>query len=125
MKTVVCKADELGPGEFTSAQLGPIPVVVIRASDGNLSALAAKCLHQGGRLDKGRLYQRTVNASEVGSYVDDPTREVIKCPWHGYEYDVRDGRTVFDPSRCLQTFRVSEQEGEIVVELGQPNAQSA
>lgn len=122
MKTVVCRTDEIGPGELKPAQLGSIRVVVIRASDGRLSALAAKCLHQGGPLDKGRVYKHTVSTTEVGDYVTDPEREVLKCPWHGYEYDIRNGRTVFDETRCLQTFHVSEDDGQVTVELRQAEA---
>ncbi len=122
MKTVVCRTEELGPGELKPAELGPIKVVVIRASDGTLSALAAKCLHQGGPLDKGRLYKHTLASGEVGEYSTDPEREVLKCPWHGYEYDIRNGQMVVDASRCLQTFHVSEDDGQVTVELQQAKA---
>lgn len=120
MKEVVCGKDELQPGQMAPVQLGPIRVVVIRATDGTLHGLAAKCLHQGGPLDKGRLYDHTVTASDVGEYVMDPGREILKCPWHGYEYDIRTGQTVFDETRCLQTFTVREEGDDITVELGAP-----
>src|SRR2546430_11620772 len=54
---IVCRTHELGPGEIMSGQVGPFPVVVIRANDGTLHAMVAKCLHQGGPLDKGKLYE--------------------------------------------------------------------
>ena len=66
MKQVLCRKDELAPGEIKKAQLGPIPVVVIRARDGNLYALTAKCLHQGGPLETGKLYEYMAPATEVG-----------------------------------------------------------
>lgn len=122
MKQVVCHKDELAPGQMTPAQLGPIRVVVIRAMDGTLHALAAKCLHQGGPLDRGRLYAHTLTTDDVGQYAIDPEREILKCPWHGYEYDIRTGQTVFDETRCLQTFNVREEDAQITVELGVPGA---
>ena len=103
-------------------QLGPIRVVVIRAKDGTLHGLAAKCLHQGGPLERGRLYDHTETTSGVGEYAVDPHREILKCPWHGYEYDIRTGQTVFDENRCLQTFTVREEGGQITVELGAPSS---
>lgn len=118
MKQVVCRTDELSPGHMKAAQLGPIRVVVVRAMDGSLHALAAKCLHQGGPLDQGMVYDHTASTSNVGDYLIEPDREVIKCPWHGYEYDIRTGQTVFDETRCLQTFVSREEGDEIVVELG-------
>ncbi len=120
MKQVVCRKEELGPGEVISGQVGPIPVVVIRASDGSLYALIAKCLHQGGPLDKGKLYDHMTPVDDVGCYVPDKAHEILKCPWHGFEYDIRTGCVVADPSRRLQQFTVLEEGDEIVVELAPP-----
>lgn len=117
MKETVCHKDELAPGQMKAAQLGPIRVVVVRAMDGSLHALAAKCLHQGGPLELGRLYEHTTTSKDVGEYVMDTGREILKCPWHGYEYDIRTGRTVFDETRCLQTFISREEGDQITVEL--------
>jgi nitrite reductase/ring-hydroxylating ferredoxin subunit len=125
MKQVVCRVDELGPGELRSSQVGPIPVVVIRASDGTLYALVAKCLHQGGPLDKGKLYEHMSSVDAVGEYVPDKTHEILKCPWHGFEYDIRTGCVIADPSRRLQQFTVREEGDEIVVELAPPTPAAA
>lgn len=122
MKQTVCHKDELAPGQMKPAQLGPIQVVVVRAMDGSLHALAAKCLHQGGPLDRGKLYEHTVTTDDVGQYVMDADREILKCPWHGYEYDIRTGQTVFDETRCLQTFVTREEGDQVVVELATQGA---
>jgi nitrite reductase/ring-hydroxylating ferredoxin subunit len=45
-------------------------------------------------------------------------RDVIKCPWHGYEYDVRSGCALFDRRRRVRAVRVRERGGRIVAELG-------
>lgn len=119
MKQVVCRKDELNPGCMTRAQLGPIKVAVIRTRNGSLHAVAAKCLHQGGPLDLGRLYDHHATG-EVGEYTVDFDRTVLKCPWHGYEYDVSTGSTVFDEKRCVPTFVAREDGDDIVVELGSP-----
>lgn len=120
MRQVVCRKHELNPGEIVKAQLGPIPVVVIRANDGTLHALVAKCLHQGGPLDKGKLYEHVTTVENVGEYVPDKGCEILKCPWHGYEYDIRTGCVVSDPSRRLQQFTVLEEGDEIIVEMAPP-----
>ena len=112
MRTVVCRKDELLPGSVTGAQVGPIRIAVVRARDGSLHALAGKCLHQGGPLELGPTYAHHATTDDVGEYVVDGDTDVLKCPWHGYEYDVRTGRTVFDENRCLPRFAVHE-DGEI------------
>jgi nitrite reductase/ring-hydroxylating ferredoxin subunit len=120
VKRVVCPASELANGGMRQAQVGPVRVVVIRSEDGSLHALAAKCLHQGGPLEYGRLYEHHATTKDTGEYQVDPGREVLKCPWHGYEYDIRTGCTVFDPSRAVPTFPVYEEGGQIIVQLGVP-----
>ena len=116
MKQVVCRTSELAPGELTRGQVGPIPVVVIRSKDGTLRAMVAKCLHQGGPLDKGKLYEH-MTPGALGEYVPKENCEVLKCPWHGYEYETSTGCVVADPSRRLQLIAVREEGDEIVVEL--------
>ena len=100
-------------------------MVVIRASDGTLHALVAKCLHQGGPLDTGKLYEHMTPGDELGEYVPKEGCEVLKCPWHGYEYDIRTGCVIADPSRRLQQIAVREEGDEIVVELTPPRTETA
>jgi nitrite reductase/ring-hydroxylating ferredoxin subunit len=125
MKQVVCRTSELGPGELTRTQVGPIPVVVIRASDGTLHGLVAKCLHQGGPLDKGKLYEHMTPGVDLGEYIPKEGCEILKCPWHGYEYDIRTGCVIADPSRRLQQIAVREEGEEIVAELVPPTPSPA
>lgn len=126
MGQVVCRKQELVPGQMISRQVGPIPVVVIRANDGTLHAMVAKCLHQGGPLGKGKLYEHMSPTDGVGEYVPaDNGYEILKCPWHGFEYDIRTGCVVADPSRRLQQFTVLEEGDDIVVELVPPTPSPA
>jgi nitrite reductase/ring-hydroxylating ferredoxin subunit len=116
MKQVVCEASELGPGQIVSAQLGPMPVAVVRTQDGSLYGVLDKCLHQGGRLSRG-ITEPAPIGDRVGEYRVDLEREIIKCPWHGYEYDLKTGCTLFDPNQRIRTFKVREEDGHIVLEM--------
>jgi nitrite reductase (NADH) small subunit len=111
---IVCPSQRLAPGEMLECRLEGSPVVVIRAGDGSLHALAGRCLHQGAPLAAGRLYQRSIPTSGVGRYRFEAGQEVLKCPWHGYEYDIRTGATVFDQGRRLQRLQAWE-EGDVVL----------
>jgi nitrite reductase/ring-hydroxylating ferredoxin subunit len=97
-RVVVCAAHELQPGGMAPARLGMRPIVVVRTSDGELHGLVDRCLHQGARLSGGSL---------LGG-------DVLKCPWHGYEYDVRNACAVFDPLLTLQRVDVREEDGLII-----------
>lgn len=116
MKVVVCPADELMEGQMRGAKLGPFPIVVARAPDGSLHALVDKCLHQGGPLSKGRLGAISTGSADVGDYRYEREGEFLRCPWHGFEYDIRTGCLTSDPTRCLNTFTAREEDGNVVVE---------
>ena len=43
---------------------------------------------------------------------------MLKCPWHGYEYDVRSGCALFDRRRRLRRVDVRDEDGLIVAGAG-------
>lgn len=106
-------AADLVPGRMIAAQLGDLPVVVLRDDEGTLRAYVDRCVHQGARLSGGRLVP-CIDGAVVGDY-----RQVeglaLKCPWHGYEYDVKTGCVSFDPRRRLRKVAVAEIDGRIVI----------
>jgi nitrite reductase/ring-hydroxylating ferredoxin subunit len=113
--TAVCASDELAPGAIRATALGRLPVVVIRLQDGSLHAMVDRCLHQGGPLSRGRLGPGSDGAEGVGDYRPDEDVAVLRCPWHGYEYDVRSGCTLFDRRRRLRRLTVWEQDGVVLL----------
>lgn len=115
MRQVICRADDLGAGQMRSAQLGPMPIVVIRTESGELYGLLDKCLHMGGRLSQGKLLLAQTGRI-CGDYEEETGRFIVKCPWHGYEYDLSSGATLFDENLKLRTFTVREEDGQIVAE---------
>jgi nitrite reductase/ring-hydroxylating ferredoxin subunit len=115
VKQVICNSDDLPAGGMVGGKLGPMPIVVIRTEDGRLYGLLDKCLHMGGQLSKGKIY--TAQGSDgCGRYVEETGRLVVKCPWHGYEYDLETGATLFDDGLKLRTFNVRDEGGEVVAE---------
>jgi nitrite reductase/ring-hydroxylating ferredoxin subunit len=111
----VCATDELAPGEMRAVALGRLPAVVIRLGDGSLHALVNRCLHHGAPLSRGRLGPGSRGADGVGDYRADESVTALRCPWHGYEYEVRTGCTLFDPSRRLRRLTVWEEDGSVLL----------
>ena len=116
MRHDVCASEELRAGEMAAVQLEGRDIVVVRARDGRLHAVAGRCLHQGAGLAGGRLLD-DVEGERPGEYRLVEGRDVIKCPWHGYEYDLQSGCALFDRRRKLRTYEVGEHEGRVVLEL--------
>jgi nitrite reductase/ring-hydroxylating ferredoxin subunit len=115
MRHDVCAAAELRPGEMVETSAGAATIVVARGLQGGLYAFSARCLHQGAPLSRGRLLA-AVEGGRPGDYRLAHGREVVKCPWHGYEYELGSGKVLFDGRRGLRTFPVYEQDGRVVVE---------
>ena len=100
-RVVVCADGELAPGSMAAARIDLLPVMVARTADGALHGFVDRCLHQAARLSGGTL-----------------DGEVLRCPWHGSEYDVRSGCALVDPRLQLRCLRVEVEDGMIVVYAG-------
>ena len=47
-----------------------------------------------------------------GEYARGTDGEIIRCPWHGWEFDVRTGRSWFDPERTrVRSYRTGVRSG--------------
>jgi 3-phenylpropionate/trans-cinnamate dioxygenase ferredoxin subunit len=111
---VVAKAQELPPGTRKLVHVAGRDIVILNIN-GELFALSDKCPHKGGSLSRGKLTGLVV-ASEPGRYQYSRLGEILRCPWHGWEFDVRSGRSWCDPARLrLMNYTVSvERGGELV-----------
>jgi 3-phenylpropionate/trans-cinnamate dioxygenase ferredoxin subunit len=112
----VCRFDELEVGRLKAVEIDNIAVVLARTPDGQVRALRDTCPHMGARLSHGLLFA-AFDSADVDDYRLAEDRFVIRCPWHGYEFDVEDGRCLGDPTRVrVRAYPVSVQDGEVWVE---------
>jgi nitrite reductase (NADH) small subunit len=81
---------------------------------GRLFALENRCLHHGGPLCRGRVAGAQL-PSAPGRYCYEPDRPVVVCPWHGWEYELETGRTLFKRGVRVRTFAVRREGNEIAV----------
>jgi 3-phenylpropionate/trans-cinnamate dioxygenase ferredoxin subunit len=83
---------------------------------GEFFALRNRCPHQGAPLCLGLILDRVVAGRPYAlSFEDD--REVVKCPWHGWEFDVRTGRSVFNPHRVrVRAYEVTVEAPDMAAE---------
>jgi nitrite reductase (NADH) small subunit len=113
----LCGEDELRPGELRRVAAGRSAVVVARGRDGRYRALLDRCAHQGAPLSAGRL-QPLVTSPAVREYATQPGREVVRCGWHGYEFDLDSGRCPAAPDTVrVRTYPVEVRDGEVWAEI--------
>ena len=78
-------------------------------------AISDKCPHMGASMCTGSLSGTFVPAGPH-EYVYGQDDRVIRCPWHGWEFDLESGRSLLEPKRVgLKTYRVTEQDGDVVL----------
>ena len=111
----VCARDELPPGGMRLLPLGKFGVGVFNVH-GQFFAITNYCPHEGGPLCLGRVQGTTVVDQEaVGGtgYVLDG--QVIRCPWHQWEFDLASGRTISEPLRRIRAYPVRVVNGDVMV----------
>jgi len=108
VRFVVCPARSLPPGSRRRVEVGGRGVAVFNVA-GRYFAVRDICPHQGAPLSGGQVVH-SVAADGPGCYRWDPASAFIRCPWHGWEYDLATGQSWSGPSR-VRTFPVSIEAG--------------
>jgi len=68
-------------------------VITVVRTEGGVFALGASCPHMGGPLCVGSMHG-TMLPSDPDEYVYGQDGDVIRCPWHGYEFSIRTGESI-------------------------------
>jgi nitrite reductase (NADH) small subunit len=110
----VCPADKLAPGSRKIVTVRGRSVGVFNVG-GNYYALRNQCPHKGAPLCEGTV-GGTFLPSSPHEYVYGMDATVLRCPWHGWEFDLSDGHLLFgtDGTR-VKSYRVTVEDGMVVV----------
>jgi nitrite reductase/ring-hydroxylating ferredoxin subunit len=74
-------------------------VAVFRLGD-DVVAIDGICPHAGGPLAQGMV-----------------AHDLVTCPWHGWQYDLRSGQHRLNPRICVETFRATVEDGKVYVDV--------
>jgi len=95
------------------ASVGGRGVGVLADPVGNrLVAVRNRCPHQGGPLCEGLVSERIAGAP--GTY-QLQRQSVLRCPWHGWEFDVESGVCRDDPKMRVAVYPVKVEKGRVLV----------
>ncbi len=113
-RQVVARAGEVAPGQCKLVSVAGREIGVFNV-DGRYFALANRCPHEGGPLCQGRIVA-LVQSDGPGHYALTRDREFLRCPWHGWEFDIRTGQSWCDPkSTRARQFQVTVEPGEALM----------
>ena len=110
--------DAFADGEAQRVEVEGRALVVVRRAD-DFFALRDICSHQGARLSDGRVTGTTLECAPGDEIAFGREGEVLVCPWHGWEYDLRTGCALFDPEKVrVRAYAVQIESGRVLIELG-------
>jgi nitrite reductase (NADH) small subunit len=130
----VCRTSELPPGGKRIVSLDGKSIGVFNLG-GEYFALRNVCPHQFAPLCAGKV-TGYCEPGPVGEFHWKRAGEIVRCPWHAWEFDIRTGRSIFNPHKVrtgtfpvavektaqtaegdptVETFSVSVEEEMVVV----------
>jgi nitrite reductase (NADH) small subunit len=95
----VASLSELENGASNAVEVGGKTIAIFNVN-GTVYALDNTCLHRGGPLGEGIL-----------------EGDVVTCPWHMWQYNVRTGEKLENPSLKVATYPVQIEGDDIKVAL--------
>jgi nitrite reductase (NADH) small subunit len=95
----VAACSEVPPGTAKAVESDGKAIALYNV-DGNVFATTNTCPHRGGPLGEGEL-----------------ASEVITCPWHGFQYNVKTGACLTNPALSLSRHAVRLEGDSILVEI--------
>jgi uncharacterized membrane protein/nitrite reductase/ring-hydroxylating ferredoxin subunit len=97
---VVARADELEVDQMKLIRLNGRRIVLAR-TDAGYVAFEDRCTHRGGSLAGGVM---------IGG--------VVQCPWHGSQFDCRNGAVKAGPAETpIGSYRITEEQGQVKLRL--------
>jgi 3-phenylpropionate/trans-cinnamate dioxygenase ferredoxin component len=90
---------ELAPGASKTVEVAGRALGLFNVG-GTIHCLDNTCLHRGGPLGEGTL-----------------EGEVITCPWHHWQYNVRTGENLFDPGVKVTKYSIRVEGNDIKVSV--------
>jgi nitrite reductase/ring-hydroxylating ferredoxin subunit len=108
---IIGRVSELPPGERRIVEVEGRSIGVFNVH-GQFYALRNRCPHQGAPLCLGAIKGLAL-PSKPGEYLWGREGEILRCPWHGWEFDITSGRSIFNPHRMrVRTYEVTVEPDE-------------
>jgi nitrite reductase (NADH) small subunit len=113
---VVCELAELPPGDRRIIEIDGRSIGVFNVS-GTLYAIRNLCPHKGAPLCRGTI-GGTMLPSDPQTYVYGLEDRLLRCPWHGWEFDLETGRPPLTSAEVrVRTYRVGVENDHVVIKL--------
>ena len=92
--------NDVATGTIQEFQVGEKSIALANVA-GKFFAINNVCLHQGGPLGEGDL-----------------DRQVVTCPWHGWQFDVTNGQLLTNSTVTTTCYPVEIRGDDVFVDVG-------
>jgi nitrite reductase (NADH) small subunit len=117
-KIIVCAASEIAIGQkriVTEPESG-ISIGVFNIG-GEFFAIKNVCPHMGAPLCQGSVHG-THRPGDVFEFRPDLQGRVLRCPWHGWEFDILTGKGLYDAKSRVATYPCEiNEDGDVVINV--------
>jgi nitrite reductase (NADH) small subunit len=113
-KYVACAAD-IRPGERRIVKVAGKSIGIFNVK-GKYFALLNRCPHMGGHLCEGPI-TGTALPTSGDDYIYGMEGELVRCGWHGWEFEIASGKSLVDPKMQVRAYPVTEEQGSLVIHI--------
>jgi 3-phenylpropionate/trans-cinnamate dioxygenase ferredoxin subunit len=110
----------IGPADLQSGERRIIEVngrqIGLFNIGGDYFALHNRCPHMGGNLCEGPVTGTTL-VSESAEFIYGRSGEILRCAWHGWEFDIKTGQCLVDGRIRARAYPVTIQDNELFLHL--------
>lgn len=109
-KFVVSRADEIADGGRLVVNVNGREVGIFKVK-GEFYAILNRCPHLGGPLVSGMMLNE-ITSTGPGNVEINRSQDLIACPWHNWEFDIRTGQSYWNPANLkARPFAVGVEPG--------------
>lgn len=112
---IVATTAELPPGQRKIVKVAGREIGLFNVN-GHYYALRNVCPHKGAPLCRGKIRPLVVSQG-IGQIGHEREGEILKCPWHLWEFDIRTGQALYDENLRVRTYTVAQEGDELVLYL--------
>jgi nitrite reductase (NADH) small subunit len=106
----VAKVEDFAGGECIIVDINGLSIGVYQLGK-KFYALYNRCPHEGAPLCKGPITGTNL-PSKVYEY-EYSQGEIVRCPWHGWEFDIKTGKSLFNDKVRTRSYRIEINEGRV------------
>jgi nitrite reductase/ring-hydroxylating ferredoxin subunit len=97
VKHAICYVDELPEGKRRLVDVAGRSIGIFNVRN-QFYAVRNRCPHKGAPLCKG-IVQGLMTGDEPGEFEIIRDGEILRCPWHSWEFDLKTGGSIFNPHK--------------------------